>query len=307
MESFLNKVEREANEEVKRIHREAQQIVDILKALNLEIPKELQHLVAPISAKEAVTTLENVTEALEPKKPRKVGDHTKRIAKLKAKAEADYQETRTAIREFLGKGPRLRAEVFQLVNQNKYRIQTTASRMKKEGELDYRVKGYQGSTEWFLVERPVTLEQLRDEVVDRKGGDIPLQGTQSNLGFQREEHLIKMLDELVAQGIIWRTDHETYANFEWNVMSDTRTLHEKKKYSGGNAVAGTGRFNPTSNHDVGSYLDKVRAQGASVKLTNGGHIQIEHNGKTVTVGKSPSRSGILQDKSRVKQVLGLNV
>lgn len=306
MESFLNKVEREANEEVKRIHREAQQIVDVLTTLKLEIPQELRRLLPWVEVEPV--SLPVTSEVVEVDEKKLTADGTKaRVAKMKAKAEAEYQQTRAEIYGVLRKGPKLTDEVMREIPRNEHRIRTAGSRMKKDGELDFRKKGFQGPVEWFLTERPVSLEQLRDEVVDRKGGDIPFEETLVKLGFQNQEHLGQMLDELVRQGIILVTKDGNYANYESSPSSDIRTLHEKKKFTGGNGVAGTGRSKVTSDHDVQAMLNKVKAQGAKVRLTDGGHIQIEHGGKSIIVGKTPSRSGILQDKNRVKSVLGLNV
>lgn len=313
MDSFLNKVEREADLEVQRIRSEAQQLVDVLKALKLEVPQDFLQLAYPVhytpsvSIKEAVTALENLTEDLEPKKKQ---DHSKRIAKIQAKAEADYQETRTAIREVLSKGPKPRSEVIEQLPYNENRITNAGTRMKKEGELNYRTAGYQGSTLWFLVERPVTLEQLRDEVVDRKGGDIPLQETQTKLGFRDLQDLYRMLDELVEQGIIRRTENDTYENFadiRNTPNRDTRTLHEKKKYSRVvNGVTGTGRRAKLSaSKEVQQILAKAEAMGAQTKKQGNDHIQVKLGDKTVVLSSSPGDNN-RANREKLKD-LGVNV
>src|SRR4051812_42242409 len=172
-EGFLSSIEAQAKSETERIVNELQalkldanQVITVLNALKLEVPKELREL-APIEVVPVVgkkVPLESTTSTIPGPKPtnkerfRKAGLASAKTAAKRA--EEKYQACRSELMVRLSKGPVLTNNLVKQLKPpyTEYTITQALRRMKKAGEIDSRTVGFQGPTEWFLPSRPVTLE-----------------------------------------------------------------------------------------------------------------------------------------------------
>lgn len=328
MDGFLDHIEREAKSETERVLKEltslkydAGQVISVLNALKLEVPQELREL-SPIEVvPKSIQRMRKYVpkpEVLVPE--RKVVDRTsskvrgragglKGSARNKEKAEEKYQQTRAEVFGMLSKGPRLMTDIVEQVDGSEHFIvNITLRRMKKEGEVGQRTSGFQGPSEWFLIERPVSLEAVRDAAV-KKEGDIPLEAMQHELGFKDIVDLMVMLDELVAQGIIteYGDGGGMYTYMKPRSGNIPRTLDElgvKGRRNG--AVAGTGRRSKlSSDKEVQQILAMAEAQGAQTKKQGNGHIIVKYKGGVRILAATPGDSN-RSNREKLKD-LGINV
>lgn len=325
---FLNTVEREARTEADRVISElnrlkfdASQVIHVLNALKLEVPKELREL-SPIeqipkvnpTQDELPTEVEKMATQLMKDNPllgeKPKPDYSKRDEKKKLEAEKRYIQNRTDVITVLTKSPMLRTHLDAKLGWPDGRMTVTLTRMKKEGKIDRRTVGFQGPSEWFLTERPVSLETLRDEVIKEKG-DIPLVALVEKLGFSQLHHLTKMMDELLMQGILQKVGTANYRNpkVDTHKHRDTRTKDERANrifIGNGRSVAGTGRSAKlSSNKEVRQILDKAEKMGAQIKKQGNAHIEVTYRGEKKILSSTPGDSN-RSNREKLQQ-LGLNV
>lgn len=324
-EGFLNVVEREARtesdrviSELSRLKFEASQVIHVLNALNLDIPQELREL-APIEQVPTVTVdigpqVKQVLEEVIIHEPvaKRGGAGTPgqkaRVERAKAKAAKRTEDASVVLKQILSKGPMNPNDVRDRMKELGYgtRITENAFNLLGDGVRSERVKTYQGGNLWLLVERPVSLETLRDNVVKEKG-DIPLEELWARLGFRNTTDLMKMMDELVAQGILGRLPEGEYVNPVQ--VKDKRTKDEQtrdRRIRRNGAVAGTGRgAKLSSDKEVRQILEKAESMGAQVKKKGNDHIEVTYRGNKRVLASTPGDSN-RSNREKLKN-LGINV
>lgn len=309
--SFLTDVEAQAKQESERVIKEltqlkfdAQQVIHVLNSLKLEVPKELREL-SPIEVVPApLVSIPSTTPAQDKKRNKGLEIGIKTRQAYAAKRE---EEIRKAITDQLSKGPVLRDKLMGALPYPKGTLNKIGTRMKKEGLLDYRTIGFQGPTEWFLPPRPITLETLRDEVVKTEG-KIDAHSLRERFGFSRMEHLLLMLHDLTDIGVLTPKMgayyYEKPKGTKFGTVETVTAPYRRTKNFGG-GVNGVSGDKISSNKEVRELVAKIKHQGAVVNKASN-HISVSYAGHTAIIGKTPSTSGLKQDRNRLK-MMGLRV
>lgn len=127
----------------------------------------------------------------------------------------------------------------------------------------------------------------------------------------REELVRAVLPGMIERGVVRYVGLDDLELYEYVKPSGPGAAAEfdaKTRVPGSNGsvaepVAGTGGHVVSSNPEVRTMLEKVRAQGGTFVKTGGGHISVKHpSGKRERIAHTPNPNGLKDDRAKLRRL-----
>lgn len=321
MTSFRDKISREALEESDKLLAiydqlkvDAEEIVKTLNSLNLDVPLRLRELERVPRIRRLIEENQEALDLLAdgPKPKRATGTPaikawTKKRQKL---VEKEHNKIETDVHNVLVIKPTAAKDIKLPYSQ--YQIKEALKRLREKGKADFRTEKWQGPSIWYLTERPVTLEQVRDaalKVRDGVGRVLP-EDVATELKIERHVALHEM-QRLVGKDILKFNTFTGAFTYEKPTGPPVNRPKVKEQLprtikTNGKSVAGTGRAAKlSSDKEVQQIIKVAEALGAQVKKLKNDHISVSYKGETRILASTPGDSN-RSNREKLKD-LGINV